>query len=141
QVAVDVGGVQVRDPGVERRLDDLARPLEIEPAAEVVAAEPDARDDEIAGAELPVEHGRQVSPSVPGPAAPRSPPGSEAAVPSAAARPRGRGRRSASRRGTRRAATPPARAGPRARGPRAGGARPTATAVGAADSPCVRPSR
>jgi hypothetical protein len=45
-VSVDVGRVEERDAGVQRRVDDRARALEVEPSAEVVAAEPDARDDE-----------------------------------------------------------------------------------------------
>jgi len=43
-VAVDVCGVEKRDAGVESRVDDGARPLEIDPHAEVVATEADDRD-------------------------------------------------------------------------------------------------
>jgi len=43
-LAVDVGGVEERDAEVDRLVDDLARRLEVEAAAEVVAAEADDRD-------------------------------------------------------------------------------------------------
>ena len=42
--AVDVGRVEERDAGGDRRIDDGARAVEVEPAAEVVAAEPHPRD-------------------------------------------------------------------------------------------------
>ena len=45
-LAVDVGGVDQRDSGVDRGVDDGARALEVDPAAEVVAPEPDAGDGE-----------------------------------------------------------------------------------------------
>jgi len=43
-VAVDVGRVEEVDAGVEGGVDDLPRPREVDAAAEVVAAEPDARN-------------------------------------------------------------------------------------------------
>ena len=43
-VAVDVRRVEQRDAGVERGVDDGARPLEVDAHAEVVAAEADDRD-------------------------------------------------------------------------------------------------
>ena len=48
--AVDVGGVEEVDAGVERRVDDARRGRGVEAAAEVVAAEPDHRDLERADA-------------------------------------------------------------------------------------------
>ena len=55
-VAVDVGRVEERDARVEGRVDDLARPLEVDPAAEVVAPEADSGDDEVRAVELLAEH-------------------------------------------------------------------------------------
>ena len=40
--AVDVGRVEERHPDLESGVDDGPRPLPVEPAAELVAAEPDA---------------------------------------------------------------------------------------------------
>ena len=40
-VAVHLGGVEQRDPGTQRGVDDRARTLGVEPPAEVVATEPD----------------------------------------------------------------------------------------------------
>ena len=54
--AVDVGGVEQRDPGVERGVDDGAGPLEVDAAAEVVAPEPDDRDLGPAFTQLPGAH-------------------------------------------------------------------------------------
>src|SRR3546814_3846470 len=44
--AVDVGRVEQRDPEIERTVNDLARRLQIDAAAEIVAAEADDRDAE-----------------------------------------------------------------------------------------------
>src|SRR5262249_37272154 len=55
-VAVRLGGVEERDPRVERRVDDVLRPRLVEPPAEVVAAEADDRDDEIRRADVPRAH-------------------------------------------------------------------------------------
>ena len=55
-VAVALGGVEERDPGVERRVDDGARLRLVDPPAEVVAAEPDDGDDEAGRAEVPLAH-------------------------------------------------------------------------------------
>src|SRR5207237_8317390 len=54
----DVGGVDVGDGAVERRVDDPACGLEVEPAAEVVRSEPDARE---------LDHAVQSEPSPPAP--------------------------------------------------------------------------
>src|SRR5206468_1018323 len=43
-IAVDVGRVEEGDARVEGGIDDLTRPLQVEAAAEVVAAEADLRD-------------------------------------------------------------------------------------------------
>ena len=53
-VAVDVGGVEEVDAGVERGVDDPAGGGQVETAAEVVAAEPDTGDAQ--GAEVGVLH-------------------------------------------------------------------------------------
>jgi hypothetical protein len=45
---VDVGGVEQRDAGIERGVDDRARGGLVDPTAEVVTAEPDDRDSEVA---------------------------------------------------------------------------------------------
>ena len=49
--AVDVGGVKEGDAGVERGVDDLPCVVKREPAAEVVAAEPDDRRRQAVAAE------------------------------------------------------------------------------------------
>jgi hypothetical protein len=50
-VAVDVGGVEQRDAGIERRVHDLAGLVLVEAAAEIVAAEADRGDFQVGGAE------------------------------------------------------------------------------------------
>ena len=86
-VAVNVGGVENRDAGIERRVHDVARGRRIEPAAEIIAAEPERRDTQVRRAELTLTHAG-------------SPPARPARFPH-------------SRRGSDRA--PPARSPPRAR--------------------------
>jgi len=54
--AVDVGGVEERDPGVERGVDDGARAREVEPPAEVVATEADRGDAEVGTPETVLPH-------------------------------------------------------------------------------------
>ena len=54
--AVDVRGVEERDPLGEGGLDDCPRPLEVEAAAEVVAPEADARDLQAARPQLVGTH-------------------------------------------------------------------------------------
>ena len=61
RVAVDVCGVEERDPGVEGGVDHRARAGLVDAPAEVVAAEADDRDLE--RAESPRPHQRHVSPS------------------------------------------------------------------------------
>ena len=53
---VDVRRVEEVDPFLERALDDGPRPVEVEAAAEVVAAEPDPRDLDAARPELVHPH-------------------------------------------------------------------------------------
>ena len=50
-VAVDLGRVEKRDPDLERSVDDRSSRREIDPAAEVVATEADARHAQAAFAE------------------------------------------------------------------------------------------
>ena len=57
--AVDVRGVEERDAGVERRVDHGAGPGEVQPAAEVVAAEADGRHRELGASERVLLHGSQ----------------------------------------------------------------------------------
>ena len=54
--AVALGGVEQRDPGVERRVHDGACLGLVDAPAHVVAAEPDDGDDEARGAEVPFAH-------------------------------------------------------------------------------------
>jgi len=54
--AVDVGGVDQRDPGIDRRLDDLACLRPVAAGAEVVRPEPDDRDHQAGGTERAVAH-------------------------------------------------------------------------------------
>ena len=56
-VAVDIGGIEEGDSGIERGVDHRARGLLVGPAAEVVAAEADDGHLEIGAAELPRAHG------------------------------------------------------------------------------------
>ncbi len=106
--AVDVGRVEEGDPRVERRVHDRARGGGVEPPAEVVAPEPDARDLEIGAAEARGHHQAGIMPTR----------GSRLSPSSAAGR---RGSRR-SRRGSW-----PARASRRSRSrPRAGRGRPRA---------------
>src|SRR5262249_36931361 len=55
-VAVDVGRIEEGDAEIERLVDDAPRPFEVEPDAEIVAAEPDRRDAEAGGAEIAQFH-------------------------------------------------------------------------------------
>src|SRR3546814_3017629 len=59
--AVDVGRVEQRDPEIERTVNDLARRLQIDAAAEIVAAEADDRDAEARRTEIPEFH--RITPS------------------------------------------------------------------------------
>ncbi len=54
--AVDVGGVEQRDASIDRRVQDGPGGVEVEPAAEVVAAEADDGDGETGPAEWSVAH-------------------------------------------------------------------------------------
>jgi hypothetical protein len=54
--AVDVGGVEQGDAGVERGVDDLAGAVGVQFAAEVVASDADHGDDQARGAQPPVAH-------------------------------------------------------------------------------------
>jgi hypothetical protein len=54
--AVDVGGVEQGDAGVERGVDDLAGAVGVQFAAEVVASDADDGDDQARGAQPPVAH-------------------------------------------------------------------------------------
>jgi hypothetical protein len=45
-LAVHLGGVEERDAGVDRRVDHRARPLQVDAAAEVVAAQADHRHEQ-----------------------------------------------------------------------------------------------
>ncbi|GAB3974550.1 hypothetical protein GCM10029978_056450 [Actinoallomurus acanthiterrae] len=55
--AVDVGGVEQGDPGVQRRVHDGAGAVLVEPGGDVVAAQADRRDERAVTAEAPVAHG------------------------------------------------------------------------------------
>ena len=55
-VAVDVGGVEQRDARVERAMHDALRRLEVDAAAEVVAAEADQRDAQARAADVAQFH-------------------------------------------------------------------------------------
>ena len=55
--AIDVGGVEVIDADGDRAVDDLARRIEVDAAAEIVAAEADQRDAQIGRAERAEFHG------------------------------------------------------------------------------------
>src|SRR5436305_180956 len=57
-VAVDVGGVEQRHAVIERRVDDRTRPLQVDTAAEVVAAEADHRHGRTALPQRAHPHGR-----------------------------------------------------------------------------------
>src|SRR2546423_3772582 len=57
--AVDVGGVEERDSAVQRRVDHRAGPLEPYPTAEVVAAQAQDRDEQIA--EFALAHADEAS--------------------------------------------------------------------------------
>src|SRR5260370_28607845 len=57
-LAVDVWGVEQGDAEIERPVHDLARRREIEPAAEIVAAQPDQRDLQAGSTEISQFHGR-----------------------------------------------------------------------------------
>ena len=57
-IAVDVRGVEERHARVQRGVDDCTRPVEIDTAAEVVAAETDDRDVRAFLAEAACTHGR-----------------------------------------------------------------------------------
>ena len=63
-VAVDVGGVEERDPGLERGVDDGARRRLVDAAAEVVATEAD--DGDLERAERARAHRAHRIDSVPG---------------------------------------------------------------------------
>jgi hypothetical protein len=54
--AVDVGGVEEGDAGVQRRVDHRAGPGEIEPPAEVVASKAHGRDREIRASKGVLQH-------------------------------------------------------------------------------------
>jgi len=53
---VQLGGIEERDSGVERGIDDESCCVEIDPATKVVAAEPDAGDAQAAAIELDELH-------------------------------------------------------------------------------------
>ena len=55
-VAVDVGGVEQIDAGVERGIDDRLGPLSVHPSAEVVAADADHGDHQAGRAEPAKTH-------------------------------------------------------------------------------------
>ena len=57
-IAVDIGGVEERDAGVESCVDDRARPFEIDDPPEVVAAQADHRDIRPFRSQPPRPHGR-----------------------------------------------------------------------------------
>ena len=57
-LAVGFGGVEERDARVDRRVDHRAGPLQVEAAAEVVAAEADHRDEQPGVTEGSIAHGR-----------------------------------------------------------------------------------
>ena len=56
--AIGVGGVEQRDPGIERLVDDRPRAFEVDPLAEIVAAEPDQRDPQARRAQIAQFHVR-----------------------------------------------------------------------------------
>ena len=56
-IAVDVGGVEQRNAGLDRAVDDLARGVDPH-RAEIVAAEADDRDFDSRFAEFALFHGR-----------------------------------------------------------------------------------
>jgi len=60
-LSVALGSVEEVDAGLKSGVDDRSRPGEIDPPAEVVAAEADPRDGEIAVAELAHLHASTVS--------------------------------------------------------------------------------
>ena len=57
-VAVGVGGVEQRDAEIERLVDHRARGVDVDAAAEVVAAEADGRDAQAGLAEIANFHRR-----------------------------------------------------------------------------------
>jgi len=59
--AVDVGGVEQRDPGVQRGVHHRPGLLEIGPLAEIRAAQADDGDGRAGAAELPEAHGRRLT--------------------------------------------------------------------------------
>src|SRR5215207_11066810 len=62
-LAIDVGGVEERDAEVERLVDDLAGRLEVDAAAEVVAAETDERHPKARRSEIALLHPILLTPS------------------------------------------------------------------------------
>ena len=58
--AVNVGGIEQRDPGIERLVDDQAGAFEVHPLAEIVAAKPDQRDPQARLAQIAQNHVRSV---------------------------------------------------------------------------------
>jgi len=59
-LAVDIRGVEQRDAEIERPVHDLARRRKIEPAAEIVATQPDQRDLQAGSAEISYLHARPL---------------------------------------------------------------------------------
>ena len=55
-LAIDVGGVEERDAEIERLVDDLAGRLEVDAAAEIVAAETDERHPKARRSEIALLH-------------------------------------------------------------------------------------
>ena len=59
--AIELGGIEEGHTDVQSGVDDRARRVEVDPAAEVVAPEADARDAKLAPAELDVVHAADAS--------------------------------------------------------------------------------